>query len=114
MAVFAKVMGEILDRDNDLIAVEDHSVIALGTYARLYREWVPGSINAPALLLRASDPIGDAFEGGRLPAWQLPPDIVEVPGHHFELIEDGAEATANAIETWLAEKVAPARVAQRG
>jgi hypothetical protein len=65
----------------------------------------------PQLLIRAGEPLGDAFEQGQLPAWQLPEDVVEVPGHHFALLEDEAEATARATEAWLSEKVGPLQAA---
>jgi hypothetical protein len=77
----------------------------MGAYMRLFGEWEPGHVEAPRLLLRAGDALGDALDSGRLPSWQVPDDVVEVPGKHFELIEDAAGATARAAEAWLAERI---------
>jgi hypothetical protein len=38
----------------------------------------------------------------RRAAW-LPPDVVEVTGHHFELIGAAADRTADAIDGWVRE-----------
>jgi pimeloyl-ACP methyl ester carboxylesterase/acyl carrier protein len=103
--VITSVMGEILDRRHELIAIDDDNLIGMGAYVRLFSEWEPGELVVPQLLIRAGEPLGDAFEQGRLPAWQLPEDVVEVPGHHFALLEAGAEETARVMEIWLNEKV---------
>jgi acyl transferase domain-containing protein/thioesterase domain-containing protein/acyl carrier protein len=104
-AVFAEVMGSVLDERHELIeaAVDDDNLMTMGTYARLMAEWEPLPIEAPSLLVRASVPLGDAYERGGLPWWQTPPDVVEVTGHHFELIGAAADRTAGAIDAWVRE-----------
>ena len=95
----------MLDRDHEFVSLDDDSLMAMGTYMRLFSEWEPGSIEAPRVLLRASQPLGQAWdEERRLPSWQVPESIVEVPGDHFSVIEQDAEATARAVEEWLADK----------
>jgi len=101
--VLAGVMGQILERDHELVAIDDDGLMAMGAYLRIFTEWEPGAIEAPALLVRASRPLGDETD---LPAWQLPEDVVEVEGDHWALIEDAAAATAEATEAWLAGKAA--------
>jgi thioesterase domain-containing protein/acyl carrier protein len=100
---FASVMGEVLGLGHDYLEIADANLMAMGAYMRVYTEWEPGSVSVPALLVRADEPIGDAFERDALPAWQLPEDVVEVPGDHFHIVEAGAAATALAVATWLGE-----------
>jgi len=103
--LFIDVMGTILDKGHALLqeALDDDNLLAMGNYFRVGVEWDPVPIAAPSMLVRASEPLGDAFEGGRLPEWQLPPDVVEVSGDHFGLIDRSASRTAQAIDTWVRE-----------
>ncbi len=103
--VFGDVMGTVLDMGHEIMSVDDHNLVAMGAYVRLLTEWEPQPIEAPGLLVRASQPLGDAYEGGRLPWWQLPQDVVEVEGHHFGLIDETASTTAQAIDAWARERV---------
>jgi pimeloyl-ACP methyl ester carboxylesterase/acyl carrier protein len=112
--VLADVMGQIFERANELMAIDDDNLLAMATYLRLFDEWEPAPIAAPSLLIRASEPLGDAFEGGRLPSWQTPEDTVQITGDHFGLIEDVAEETARATEVWLAAQDRSEKVLQGG
>ncbi len=110
----AEVMGLLFDRDHELIALDDDILLAMGSYVRLLDEWEPAPIEAPSLLIRASEPLGDAFEAGRLPSWQVPEDIAEITGDHAALIEDAADATARATEAWLAARDLSDTLLERG
>ena len=103
--LFIDVMGMILDEGHALLqeALDDDNLLAMGNYFRVGLEWDPVPIETPAMLIRASEPLGDAFEGGRLPEWQLPPEVVEVSGDHFGLIDKSASRTAQAIDAWVRE-----------
>lgn len=35
-------------------------------------------------------------------SWKQPHSLIEVPGHHFNVLTDHAESTARAIHDWLA------------
>ncbi|HEX8074993.1 MAG TPA: alpha/beta fold hydrolase, partial [Thermoleophilaceae bacterium] len=105
LEVVAAVMGHTLDRGHEFISLDDDSLTAMGAYMRLFTDWEPGPIEAPRVLIRASEQLGDArSEDGGMPAWQAPESIVEVTGDHFGLIEQNAEGTARAIEAWLADQ----------
>ena len=107
-AVFASMIGEILDRGNEYLEIDDGDLIAMGTFMRLSLEWRPGIVRVPTLLVRGSEPLGSAFDGqSRQPRWKLPATVVDVPGDHFTLIEGQAHATASAINAWLNEIVPP-------
>jgi polyene macrolide polyketide synthase len=105
--LFIDVMGTILDKGHALLqeALDDDNLLAMGAYFRVGIEWDPVPIETPSMLIRASEPLGDAFEGGRLPEWQLPPEVVEVTGDHFGLIDKSASRTAQAIDTWVRETI---------
>jgi thioesterase domain-containing protein/acyl carrier protein len=95
--VFASVMTAILDREDQVIAVDDTNWLAMGTYMRLLRERTPARITAPSLLIRAGVPTGDGY----WPTWGVEHDRVEVDADHFGLIEAAAGETAAATERWL-------------
>jgi pimeloyl-ACP methyl ester carboxylesterase/acyl carrier protein len=98
--VFSWVMAVILERGHDAIAVDDADWLAMGTYVRLLREWEPGPVDAPSLLIRAGEPHGG--DGGcRWPTWDVSDDVVEIASDHFALIEADAGATADATDGWL-------------
>ena len=99
----AEVMGAIVDRGHELMSIDDDNLTAMGSYFRLFGEWRPAPVAAPQLLIRASESLGDAYERGRLAWWQVSHDVVEVAGHHFGVIEEGADATARAAESWVNE-----------
>jgi acyl transferase domain-containing protein/acyl carrier protein/pimeloyl-ACP methyl ester carboxylesterase len=98
---FAVAVGRLLDRDHTYVALDDERLVAMGAYMRMFREWTAAPIEAPSVLLRAREPLfGDASTDDR------PADrVIEVAGDHFSIIEEQAEATARAIEAWLAEKL---------
>jgi hypothetical protein len=102
--VFGAVMGTVLDMGHELMAVDDDNLMAMGAYVRLLGEWEPRPIAAPSLLVRASEPLGDAYTAGRLPRWQCPPDVVEVTGHHFGLILETVSETAQVVDAWSRER----------
>ncbi|MFD0266496.1 alpha/beta fold hydrolase [Streptomyces sp. NPDC127106] len=78
---------------------------ATGGYLRILRGWSPAALDgpAPALLLRAREPIG------RPVAWRLPHTVREVPGDHFTMMEHHAGEIAAAIDAWEHDRHAPAQ-----
>jgi hypothetical protein len=113
-AVFSILMGRLLELDHEAIAIDDDHLITMGAYMRLLSEWQPGAIEAPTLMLRASE--GHVLARAQdvdLPAWQLPEITVDVAGDHFDLIADSAAASAEAIETWLRAQIDPQPVADQ-
>ncbi|MFD7630855.1 alpha/beta fold hydrolase [Streptomyces sp. NPDC059851] len=75
---------------------------ATGRYLRILRGWRPEPLDvpAPALLLRAREPIG------RPVAWRLPHTVREVPGDHFTMMENHAAEIAAAIDAWEHDRYA--------
>jgi thioesterase domain-containing protein len=99
-SVFTLVVTSILERGHEAISIDDVSWLAMGTYLRLLPERHPARIAAPALLIRAGQPLGGAEAPG-WPSWDIGGDQVEIAADHFGLIEAAAAATADATERWL-------------
>ncbi len=97
--VSLSAMAQILNGDSAHILINDDHLVAMGAYSRLMGEWVPGVVRAPSLLIQASEPLS----GVRDERWQVADDTVQVTSNHFTIIAEDADATARAIETWLAE-----------
>jgi acyl transferase domain-containing protein len=104
----AMVQG-VLDRETTLGGdmMNATRLTAMGAYNWLLQDSVPAPIDAPALLLRARDPMpgggADAPSGRLRVVWKLAHTAVDVPGDHFTIMEGQAAAAAAAVETWLAE-----------
>ena len=104
--VFATVMGTIFENGHPLVqeSVDDGNLLAMGAYFHGATEWEALPIETPSLLIRATEPLGDAFEGGRLSWWQLARDVREVTGDHFSVIDESASETAQVIDAWVSER----------
>ncbi|MEV7089935.1 SDR family NAD(P)-dependent oxidoreductase [Streptomyces sp. NPDC093085] len=77
---------------------------AMGGYQDLFAEWSPAPVAAPVLFVGAAEPLAPVA-GGEVPArasWELPHTALTTPGDHFSLLEAHAEATAHAVQGWLA------------
>jgi hypothetical protein len=74
---------------------------------RLFEDWIPDALDAPTLLVRASEPMKPELRDRNwrtsLPAVS---DVADVPGNHYTLMDEHAGSTAAAIQRWLA-KAAP-------
>ncbi|MHB8490638.1 MAG: alpha/beta fold hydrolase, partial [Solirubrobacteraceae bacterium] len=106
-AVFAWMLGEVMDRSHEYLQIEDGDLLTMGTFMRLGAEWEPGEVGAPALFVRAAMPLGSGVpvEEFRAPL-EHPASIVTVQADHFSMIEVEAPRTAAAIAGWLDELVA--------
>ncbi|MDQ3935292.1 MAG: type I polyketide synthase, partial [Actinomycetota bacterium] len=111
--VFDEVGPKVIDlSSNEFVSIDDDSLLAMGTYMRLFPEWRPARLETPVLWLRATDPLIQADDGEVHfpPSFQAPECVVDIQADHFTVIQDSAEAVAQAAETWLTEKEALARV----
>jgi hypothetical protein len=71
----------------------------MGAYLRLLEDWRPEKIGAPTLLVRAG---GTA---GATASWDLPHQVVDVPGDHFSVVEDDAPGVADRIRAWIEDEL---------
>jgi pimeloyl-ACP methyl ester carboxylesterase/acyl carrier protein len=102
----ARAFSHALDRlghESASLLLNDDRLIMLGAYMRMVTEWSPGAVKAPRLVIRPSQALANDIDPASLPDWQLADTVVEIDGTHFTLIEEGAEATAMALDGWLAE-----------
>ncbi len=101
MGVLRAVVGAV-GEDDVYGFMGDDRLTAMGAYLRLFADWQAAEIATPTLLVRASEPMpGQAADGEWRAFWTLPHATLDVPGSHFTMIEDHAEATARSVEAWL-------------
>jgi thioesterase domain-containing protein len=91
------------------VYLNDTRLSAMGWYTRVVLDWPLEPVAAPALLVRSEEPMqGVSRDDDWQATWPFRHDVVEVPGDHYEMIDEKADTTADAIETWLSATL-PAR-----
>lgn len=95
-----------LELEQDFGRMSGVRLTAMAAYFSMFETWQPEPLKAPTLLVRASECFGR--EAGEEPPaaewqtqWPIPLDVVDVPGHHYSMIEQHADVTATAIHEWL-------------
>jgi acyl transferase domain-containing protein/thioesterase domain-containing protein/acyl carrier protein len=133
--ILPQAVAGMLERYGSPASLTDASLTAMMIYGGYLAAWEPAEIEAPTLLVRATEPIfttqtngadsavgdapatGDAAvaEDAREAAdeeWQasvqVPHTAVDVPGNHFTMMEAHADATAQAVQEWLMNVLDPA------
>ncbi|WP_128382158.1 type I polyketide synthase [Streptomyces cavernae] len=95
-----------LELEKDFGRMSGVRLTAMAAYFSMFETWQPQPLAAPTLLVRASECFS-AEPGEEPPAeewqttWPIPLDVVDVPGHHYTMIEQYADETAAAIHDWL-------------
>ncbi|MGI5183697.1 SDR family NAD(P)-dependent oxidoreductase [Dactylosporangium sp. CA-152071] len=101
------ITRHMIDRESRFMLFNDSRLTAMGAYHRLMADWRPARTGVPTLFLRAAEPwspeVVDLAGGGDgwQARWDLPHTALEVPGNHFTLLEEHAEAAAAAVDAWL-------------
>jgi acyl transferase domain-containing protein/thioesterase domain-containing protein/acyl carrier protein len=102
-AVYAwlgELTGTMFDREHT--PMDDTRLTAMGRYDRFMRDWRPRDIGVPTLLVRASVPMGEwPDDTGWKSTWGFPHVAVDVPGDHFSMIQEHAEAIADRVHEWV-------------
>lgn len=99
--VLTDALGQILSRDNALTPVDDHGLMALGGYARIYPEREARPIAAPTLDLRATVTLSGFGDVAPVPDWQHRGPTEHIESDHFSIIEERAAETAAHLRRWL-------------
>ena len=94
--------------------VDDARITATARYMELMAELELQPLAAPVLLATASEPLGevDPESADWRPHWELPHELLEVPGNHLSMMDAQAESTAEAISRWIDRALGAARKTQ--
>ncbi|HWX87896.1 MAG TPA: thioesterase domain-containing protein, partial [Solirubrobacteraceae bacterium] len=97
----SELTGAALKGDEAFKFINDTRLTAMGAYLEMFAGWKPAEIAAPVLLARALDPVPGTAQGDRRSSWELSHTAIDVPGHHFTIMDGLADTTAKAVEEWL-------------
>jgi acyl transferase domain-containing protein/thioesterase domain-containing protein/acyl carrier protein len=101
------ILGALLDDRESGVAVDDVRLTAMAAYLQLAWTLPVPAVDCPALLVRATEPIGgDPGTAEWQPHWNVPHDVFDVAGNHLTMMDAGADSTAEAISDWLHTAVA--------
>jgi acyl transferase domain-containing protein len=105
------VTGVAFEKEEAYRFLNDARLTAMGAYLGLLDGWEPSEIATPMLLVRASEPVpGIPTQEKWRVKWNVPHAEVDVPGHHFTVMEDHASETALAVQEWLSTLFTEERV----
>ncbi|MFG2471639.1 SDR family NAD(P)-dependent oxidoreductase, partial [Streptomyces canus] len=91
------------ERTGELIGLDDTRLTAMGAYLRVLGDAVPQRSRTATLLLRALAPVPGLPADTQWRAdWPHAHWSVDVPGDHFDVIQDSVEHTARSVDRWLA------------
>ncbi|WP_323179267.1 type I polyketide synthase [Streptomyces longwoodensis] len=95
----APLFEQVFTRLDEAGGPTDARLTAMGAYLRLLTDWEPADAATPVLVARTTRPL-TGYD--RPPAtWDHPHDTVEVTGDHFTVLEEHADAAAQAVHEWL-------------
>ncbi|MEU9394300.1 SDR family NAD(P)-dependent oxidoreductase, partial [Streptomyces sp. NPDC048324] len=97
------------ERTGELIGLDDTRLTAMGAYLRVLGDAEAQRSRTATLLVRALAPVpGLPAETEWRARWPHAHWSVDVPGDHFDVIQDSVEHTARAVDHWLATALAQA------
>ncbi|MFJ4873234.1 SDR family NAD(P)-dependent oxidoreductase [Streptomyces sp. NPDC088757] len=99
--VLTDALGQILSRDNALTPVDDHALVSMGGYVRIYPEREPEPIAAPTLNLRATTTLSSFGDVAPVPDWQHRGPAEYIEADHFSILEKQVTETAAHLRHWL-------------
>ncbi len=101
-AIGIELLGRMLARDELAAAVDDDAITATALYVQLLAAVEIAAIEAPVLLIQASElPGADPGAAGARPRWEVPHELAAAPGNHLSMMDAHAEETAAAISDWI-------------
>jgi acyl transferase domain-containing protein/thioesterase domain-containing protein len=82
---------------------DDAALTAMGGYSRLFDSWRPGTLDRPALLVRASEPLPGFPPAHWQAHWPGRPEaaVADTPGDHFTMIAGHAAEALAAVRDHL-------------
>ncbi|MFD9544606.1 type I polyketide synthase, partial [Streptomyces sp. NPDC060022] len=89
-------------REDLYVPMNDVRLTAQAWYGLMFAQFRPREIQAPTLVVRASEPIGEwNREGDWRASWSLPHSAVDVPGNHLTIMREHGVTTAAAVGRWM-------------
>nr|WP_274567734.1 type I polyketide synthase [Streptomyces spiramyceticus] len=97
------LLSRALERST--VPLEDHRLTAMAGYHRLLLGARLTALNAPVLLVRASEPLREWPVGEAQGDWRsrvpFARTVADVPGNHFTMLTEHARHTASVVHDWL-------------
>ncbi|MFJ9949583.1 type I polyketide synthase [Kitasatospora sp. NPDC091207] len=106
-ALESTLFTALADRAELVEATTDAGLGAMGRHFDLFRDWRPGPVASPTLLVRATEPLPGTPAGPAVPAasWPTRHTTLDVPADHLTIIGDSGPSTGHAVESWLSGAV---------
>jgi acyl transferase domain-containing protein len=106
-----ELTGVVFSSDKAYPFINDVRLTAMGAYLGLLAGWKPTEIASSLLLASAAEPVpGTPARADWRSSWKFTHTAVEIPGHHFTIMEEHADTTARAVEDWLSTTYEEERV----
>jgi thioesterase domain-containing protein len=107
-----KPLQTLAVREESFGLTTDDQLTAMACYFDHFKEWKPEPIQTPIVLIRSTEPIPEWREHDLVDeafwkaAWDMPLEILDVPGDHFTLMNQNAKTTASVLQEWLRRREA--------
>ncbi|MYX97726.1 acyltransferase domain-containing protein, partial [Streptomyces sp. SID486] len=98
--LWRQMFDGMLDRESSLGGFGTARLAAMSRYSDLIQDCLPGALTAPVLFVRPRESFATGTDDWRA-EWPAEHEPADVPGTHFTILEDHAEATAAAVDAWL-------------
>ncbi|MGW2036184.1 alpha/beta fold hydrolase, partial [Streptomyces sp. NPDC001811] len=98
--LWRQMFDGMLDRESSLGGFGTARLAAMSRYSDLIQHCLPGALTARVLFVRPTESFAAGTDDWRA-SWPAEHEPADVPGTHFTMLEDRAQATAEAVETWL-------------
>jgi acyl transferase domain-containing protein/acyl carrier protein/surfactin synthase thioesterase subunit len=100
--MLSRAMSRILGANEASLSASEERLAAMRAYLELMRSWEPEPIEAPALMVRAGEPMeGLASTPNWRTSWPLAHTQLDVAGDHMSMMSAHLATTVAAVGEWL-------------
>ncbi len=94
----------VFEKERAYVPMDDIRLTAMAWYGSICMSWERVATEAPTLLIRASEPLGEVPDDETWrSSWEFAHTTLDVPGNHFTMTMEHAESTARTIDRWITE-----------